>query len=172
MRRARAVLLAITACLVVASPAAAAKPQMERVDVDEHFLDEFLTDACGTDVFADITGHSTFRTWTDAEGNPTRDLNNFAIKVTWSSAFGSVSTVDVGADRAIYHPDGSITLTVIGNVQSITVPGQGRVYADVGRTVFHVTFPDPEGEPVFELVRQSGKHFGDQLMVICEVLGP
>jgi hypothetical protein len=92
--------------------------------------------------------------------------------VTWSSAFGSVSTVDVGADRAIYHADGSITLTVIGNVQSITVPGQGRAYADVGRTVFHVTFPDPEGEPVFELLRQSGQHFGDQLAVICEALAP
>ena len=173
MRRVRAVLLATLACLLVASPAAGAKPVMEREDLNEiGVLDPFLTEACGVDVFSDIVGHAIFRTWTDAEGNPTRELHNFAVRVRYHSEFGEVRTLDVGIDRVTHNPDGSITLTVIGNVQSIQLPGQGRVYADVGMTIFHITFPDPEGDPVFEIVRQAGQHEGDQLAVICGVLAP
>lgn len=172
MRRARAVLLASIVSLVVVGPAAAAKPMMDRLDLDESFLDEFLTDVCGFDVFLDVGGHIIFRVWTDADGNPTHEVNNFAVMLTWSSASGSVSTVDVGADRVIFNPDGSITISVIGNVQPITVPGQGLVYANVGLVSFHITFPDPEGEPVFEIVREVGQHFGDQVAAICEALAP
>ena len=146
---------------------------MERVVVnDVGILDEFLTEACGFDVFVDATGHIIFRSWTDAEGNPTRDLNNFGIRLRIYSEFGAVRTVDVGVDRVTHNPDGSITNVVIGNVQSIQIPGQGRVYADVGQTTLHITFPDPEGEPVVEVLRQVGQHEGDQVAVICDALAP
>ena len=136
MRRVRALLLehAITV-LLVASPAAAGKPVTERVaDDDVGILDEFLTDACRFDVFVDASGHITFRLWTDAEGNPIRELNNFGVRLRFYSEDGSVRTVDVGADRVTHKPDGSFTNVVIGNVQSIQIPGQGRLYADGGTT--------------------------------------
>jgi hypothetical protein len=173
MRRARVFLLASIACLVVASPAAAAKPVMERIDIsDIGVVDEFLTDACGFEVLVDATGHIIFRFWTDADGNPTREVNNFGIRLRFYSEWGSVSTVDVGVDRVTYHPDGSLTISVIGNVQSIHLPGQGIVYADVGIVTFHVSFPDPEGEPVVEVLHEAGQHFGDQTATICEALAP
>ena len=75
-----------------------------------------------------------------------------------------MSLVDVGVDRVTYNADGSITQAIIGNVQSSILPGQGRVYADVGQTTLMITFPDPEGDPVVELVRQVGQHsdFGQE----------
>jgi hypothetical protein len=88
------------------------------------------------------------------------------------SEFGELRTVDVGADRVTFHADGSITTSVIGNVQSIQLPGQGRVYADVGITTLHITFPDPEGDPVVEVLHQAGQHEDDQVAVICEALAP
>jgi hypothetical protein len=146
---------------------------MERIDINDiGILDEFLTEACGFDVFTDATGHVIFRVWTDEEGNPTREVNNFGIKLRIYSEFDEVSTVDVGADRVTHNADGSITISVIGNLQSIQVPGHGRVYADVGVTTLHITFPDPEGDPVVEVLHQAGQHDDDQLAVICEVLAP
>jgi hypothetical protein len=174
MHRARALLLAFVSCLLVAGPAAAAKPEMERVPINDiGILDEFLTDACGFDVFLDATGHIIFRVYTDAEGNPTREVNNFGVRLIWYSEWGSVSAVDVGVDRVTLHPDGSLTISVTGSVQSpITLPGQGVLAADIGITTIHITFPDPEGEPVVEVVHEAGLHFGDQAAAICEALAP
>jgi len=55
-------------------------------------------------------------------------------------------------------------------VQSINIPGQGRVYADVGQVTIHITF-DANGDPLFEVLQQHGQHEGDQLEVLCSVLG-
>jgi hypothetical protein len=165
--------LTVLASLLASSPVAAAKPVMEHLQLsDTGIRDEFLSEACGFDVWVDFVGVATFRVWLDSEDNPLREVNNFGVRVRYYSEWGSIRTQDVGADRAIYHPDGSVTLTVIGNVQSIQVPGQGRVYSDVGLVSFHITFPDPEGEPVFELLSVAGQHSDDQLSVICDVLAP
>ena len=172
MPRIRALLLASVACVLVASPVAGAKPIMERVDLNEiGVLDEFLTDVCGYDVFVDVTGHILFRLFTDEEGNPQRELNNFGVKLRLYSEWGSLEVVDVGVDRVTFHTDGSITQVVVGNVQSIQLPGQGRVYSDVGQIAFLLTFPDPEGPPEVEVLWEHGQHSEvDQLDVICQAL--
>ena len=59
---------------------------------------------------------------------------------------------------------------IVGNVQSIEIPGQGRVYADVGQITLLITF-DENGDPIFELTSQHGQHDGDQLEALCSVLG-
>ena len=173
MRRVRVMVLTVLASLLVTSPVAAAKPVMEHLQIrDIGLQDEFLSEACGFDVWVDAIGVITFRVWLDADDNPLREVNNFGVRLTYYSEWGSIRTVDVGADRAIYHADGSVTLTVIGNVQSMQIPGQGRVYSDVGRVSFHFTFPDPEGDPVVEVLSEAGQHSGDQLDVICTALAP
>ena len=173
MRGLRVALLATLACLVLASPAAAGKPLMEKATLNDiGVLDEILTEVCGFDVFLDATGHIIFRLFVDDEGEPIREVNNFGVHLRLFSEWGSIQLVDVGVDRILYNEDGSITQLIIGNVQSIQVPGQGRVYADVGLTEVLVTFPDPEGDPVFELIRQAGQHSDNHLDVICAALAP
>lgn len=173
MRRVSVMVLTILASLLVTSPIAAAKPFTEHLQIrDVGLQDEFLSEACGFDVWVDAIGVITFRVWLDADENPLREVNNFGVRLRYYSEWGSISTVDVGADRATYHPDGSVTLTVIGNVQSHQIPGQGRVYADVGRVSFHFTFPDPEEDPVVEVLSVAGQHWGDQLGIICDALAP
>lgn len=174
MRRARALLIALTACLAIVSPVAAGKPIMDKFPISEAgVLDEFLTEACEFDVFLDVTGHVIFRLFVDAEDNPAREVNNFGIRLRFYSEWGSVRTVDVGVDRITYNADGSITQVIIGNVQSIQIPGHGRIYSDVGQTTFLITFPDPEGPPEFEVIKQAGQHSDtDPTPLICEALGP
>ena len=77
----------------------------------------------------------------------------------------------MGPDRVTYLDDGSIILATTGNVQPITVPGQGKVVADSGQSVFHVTFPEDGSDPIFELIRQPGNHTeGDPTPIVCDVL--
>lgn len=135
----RRVMRAIGLCLLgaafVAGPAVAAQPGREFVAVDDVFVDDFLSDACGVEVTAHVTGHVIFRLFADPDGNPVRELNNYALHVLWSSENGEINAQDVGADRVTYLDNGGVILIVIGTVQSFSIPGQGRVYADVGRTM-------------------------------------
>ena len=171
MRRlARVLGLGLAAAILVASPVNAGRPVMERAVVDEMFEDEFLSEVCGAAVTAHITGHAIFRTFLDAEGNPVRELHNFALGGTYTSENGSVRFRDVGADRVTYLPDGSLLQVVIGSVRSFSIPGQGRAYSDVGRSVFLITF-DENGDPTFTLISQSGQHDEDSLGPLCSVLG-
>jgi len=51
------------------------------------------------------------------------------------------------------------------------VPGQGRVLADTGQSVFHVTFPEDGSDPIFELIRQPSQHTGgNTAQIACGVL--
>jgi hypothetical protein len=173
MRRRITLILAsaLLGMAVLAPPAAAGKPESERVEISEiGVLDEFLTEECGTEIWLDVTGHAIFRIFSDADGNPVRELNNFAIRRTFYSENGSISTVDVGPDRAWYNDDGSIELFVTGNIGSLTVPGQGKVVANTGWTHLHITFPE-EGDPIVDVIDEAGQHWGDDIAVFCEVLG-
>jgi hypothetical protein len=146
--------------------------EVERVPIDDVGVhDDFLSDACGFDVWFDGSGHITFRLVSDADGNPLREVNNYAVRVGYSSEFGSLSTVDVGPDRVTYEADGSITVFTTSNIQSLIAPGEGRVYSDVGWTQLRITFPD-EGDPVVEFVAAAGQHWGDSVEVICGLLAP
>jgi len=171
MRRiARVVGLAVLGTLLVAAPVSAGKPQMERVVVDDQFVDDFLSEACGAEVTFQATGHITFRLFTNSAGNPTRELNNYALTAVYSSENGSVRAKDVGVDRVTYQADGSLIQIIIGSVQSFSIPGQGRVYQDVGRTRVVITF-DANGEPSFDATPLGGQHDPDQVGPLCSVLG-
>ena len=168
MRRiSRAIGLALLGAMLSAGPASAAQPDRTFHSVDEESVDEFLSEACGTEITVHVTGHWIERIFFDEAGEPVREVNNYAFHVTYSSENGEITTGDVGADRATHHPDGSLTVTIIGSVRSISVPGMGRVYADVGR--FQLEF-DANGELV-DAFPLSGQHDPDQISVICSILG-
>jgi hypothetical protein len=169
-RRSRVIALGLFAALAFAAPAQAARPEFERIPIDDHFVDDFLSDECDTEVTADVTGHINARAWIDENDEVMREVNNFAIQIRWSSEHGSIFAHDVGVDRISYLDDGSIIQAVIGGVQSFSAKGLGHIYADVGRTVFHITFDDL-GNPSVEMVAQSGQHDEDQLGAICSILG-
>ena len=167
MRRiARVIGLGVLGAVLVATPVSAGKPDMERVVVDDTFVDLVLSAACGVEVNAHVTGHATFRVFTDAAGNPVRELNNFALSVLWWSENGAIHAKDVGVDRVAYFEDGSVLQFIIGSVQSFSIPGQGRVYADTGRTMLEV---DAAGNVT--VTPLGGQHDPDQLGAICAVLG-
>jgi hypothetical protein len=158
--------LSLLLWVLLAGPASAARPDQLRVPVDDLFVDPFLTSACGVEVTVHATGHAIFRALTDADDNVTHEVNNFAIDLTYSSESGAIHAKDVGADRVTYFEDGSFVDIIIGSVQSFSIPGEGRVYADVGRSMLEV---DASGNSTFTPL--GGQHDTDQTEMICEFLG-
>lgn len=170
MRRTiRIIGLAVLGTALLATPASAARPQQVRSQVDDVFVDDFLSETCGVAITAHVTGHFIVRLFTDAHGAPIREVNNYALSVRFSSDSASIFAKDVGVDRVTYLADGSLIQVIIGSVQSFSSPGMGRVYADVGQQTLRITF-DENGDPAFELVSSHGQHDDDQLDVICSIL--
>jgi len=167
MRRAiRITVLGLLACSLLAAPASAGRPAQTFIPVDDLFVDPFLSGACGVDVTVSATGHVILRAFTDANGNLVREVNNYAIDLTFSSENAAIHAKDVGVDRVTYFEDGGLIDIIIGSVQSFSIPGQGRVYADVGRSMLEI---DANGNTT--LTPLSGQHDPDQTAVICDILG-
>ena len=94
--------------------AAGAPPTFERIDVDETFADEFLTEACGVEVTTTARGHITVRTFEDGTGPTT--VTTINVGLTATAGDRTFRFRDVGADIERIEPDGTIVLSIIGQV--------------------------------------------------------
>jgi hypothetical protein len=98
-RIARVVSLGLLAALLIAAPVAAAQPLMERIELDDQFVNPFLSDACGVEVTMHLTGHLTFRLFSDADGDPVSELDNFVIHIRSWTVYGEIHANNVHLDR-------------------------------------------------------------------------
>jgi hypothetical protein len=158
-------LVAACLALLAASPVAAGAPTIERQDINDVGvpLDE-LSEACGFDVWVDVTGHITDHVFTDSEGNERREITNYNLLVTYHSDNGSVFAVNVGPDRIWFNADGSLTLQITGNVESLHGKGNGGAYQDVGFTELIINGDD------VTFVRAPGQHDDNHDEVLCGLL--
>jgi hypothetical protein len=164
-------LVALAALLALPGGALAAKPQT--IPVDDEFVDDFLTDACGFEVIHTVTG--TIRVSEDAQGF---FLARFSLKHTLTGPGGSLSFPDVGIDKLRAVSDDGVTRVetvmatgVLG--LRIVVPGEGVVAANTGREIRVFTFNRETGEFSFELAVDSGLDKpleGAALDAVCDAL--
>ena len=94
--------------------ASGAPPTFERIDVDDTFADEFLTAACGVDVTTTVRGHVILRTFSREEGLV--QLNTLNLAITATAGDRTFRFRDVGADNTRVTPDGTVVLSIIGQV--------------------------------------------------------
>ena len=115
-RRCRVGLLSgvLVACGLAAGPATGAAPTFERIDVDDTFADEDLSEECGVDVTTRVRGQVILRAFSGEKG--LLQLNTLNLAVTVSSGENSYRFRDVGADHLQQNPDGSLVLSIIGQV--------------------------------------------------------
>ena len=101
--------------LAGATPALAAPPAIEVIDVDESFEDTVASEACGFTVTQTATGTVRVRTFEDG-GTGVQELASISITRTLSSENGSIRFRDVGVDKFQVQPDGTVVLLVAGNI--------------------------------------------------------
>jgi hypothetical protein len=138
MRRRRASgLLAILGALLTvglgATAAAAQAPVKETMTISETVVDEFLTEACGVEVTTTATGRVTFFTFPDRPVGP-QDLTTVNVALVATAGDNQVRFRDVGIDLVRVQPDGTVILSVVGQVP-FDFTGVMKVNLDTGEVI-------------------------------------
>jgi hypothetical protein len=119
MRRPRTtgVLAVLGALLVVvlgATAAAAQAPVKEVIQIDDTFDDEFLSEECGVPVTTTATGQITF--FTSSDGVVLQNLTTLNVSFVATAGDNQVRFRDVGGDQLRVQPDGTVILSITGQV--------------------------------------------------------
>ena len=141
----------------------AAKPEFITFQVD----DTFVTGECdGFSIIEHVEGRIKVSAHFDKDGNFAMQVVRVHLRHTLSNSETGVSltTPDVGIDKVTVHKDGSTTVAIIGVVARIVIPGQGLVFARIGRVVID----DNTGEAIFEAGQQDD--FANLIPVLCSAL--
>jgi hypothetical protein len=93
----------------------AAAPTFERITVDETFVDEQLSEACGVTATVTLQGQVTLRTFPD-EGTGLVALNTLNLAATITADGRTFRLRDVGGDLVRIEPDGTALLYITGQV--------------------------------------------------------
>jgi hypothetical protein len=103
--------------VAVLSPgvAAGAPPTFETIVVDDTFVDEELTAACGVTVTVRLQGEILVRTFED-EGTGVTELRTINLAGTATADDRTFRFRDVGADLTRIEPDGTAVLLIIGQL--------------------------------------------------------
>ena len=112
MRKLLALAVLVLGVVVVAS-ATAGQPVIVSEDVDDTFLDEFLTDACGFDVTTHAQGHIITREFDRETG--TLVVRTLSVALTATAHGKTYRFRDVGADQVRVTKEGAI-LSIVGQV--------------------------------------------------------
>jgi hypothetical protein len=107
-----AALLSVAA-LTATGPAAAAPPVIEREQIDDSFADEFLTAECGVDVTTTVTGAIMTMT---TEAGRLLEVRTINLGFTATAGDNIVRFRDVGGDFLLMQPDGTLVVTVVGQI--------------------------------------------------------
>ncbi len=123
------------AAALTAAPAHAAGPthSVEELEftIAEH---PFFSEVCGFPVSLHVWGTWNLVTWTDAEGDVTREIRNFRFRSTSTANGISVDGITMGPEIWTYAEDGTASAQVMGVVNR-RVPGQGTVTLFAGYDV-------------------------------------
>jgi hypothetical protein len=167
----------------VAQPAAAAKPLIERISIDDQFTDPFFSAECFFEVTFTATGSVLVHTWETDDGEVARQVVNYAIRASYSANGNTLHAVDTGVDTFTVYPDGSMLFHVVGSIALLTADGTGPVAGSAGLFAILLTplldedgnpVLDPDGNPIFteEVLLDAGVRPEFDLAAICAALAP
>jgi hypothetical protein len=104
----------VVAAVIAPSASAGGKPTIERIDVDESFVDDVLTEECGVPVMTSAQGHIDVKTFPDGTGPAS--IVTLSIALTATSGDNAYRFRDVGSDHVQVKQDGTAILLVVGQV--------------------------------------------------------
>ena len=136
MRRVRtigmlAVLGALLTVVLGATAAAAQAPVKEVIQVNETFADEFLTEECGVPVTTTATGRVTVFTF---NGTVLQEMTTLNISLVATAGDNQARFRDVGIDQVRVQPDGTVILSIIGQVP-FEFTGVMKINLDTGEVI-------------------------------------
>jgi len=166
MKRFALVAAALAATLLVLAPVATADPPATTVT----HVDRTGTIPAGVFCPFAFTFHTegTFRETVFSDG---RDVTwAVAFSVTYTNPANGKTLVTRLAGPFIVEPngDGTVTVSINGNDGHLTAPGQGQIFAAVGRLVYIADAADPFTP--LTIVKSTGQQDPSQFPATCEGL--
>jgi hypothetical protein len=94
-----------------------------------------------------------------------------SFKVTYTDPANGKQATTVLAGPIVVEPngDGTVTVTINGNDGHLTAPGEGTVFAAVGKLVYIADASDPTLTPI-AIVKSTGQQDESQFPGTCEAL--
>jgi hypothetical protein len=153
-RRSAALLLGAICAIVLATPALAAAPAIEKIVIDDTRVFPAGT-RCDFEVIGARSGTLTVKTWTDGSGVVRQTLTWDGAKIVYTNPANGKSVTTHLAGPAILEPngDGTSTLTIPGNDQAVVAPGHGFI---AGHTGLSITIVDDATGALLEVLKLAG----------------
>jgi hypothetical protein len=107
----------------------------------------------------------TIRETVFSNGKDVQRTVDFHITYTNPATGKSVTTVLAGPFIEVPNGDGTVTVTVNGNDGHETVPGEGSIWANVGKLVYIADANDPETP--LTILKSSGQQGESQFPATC-----
>jgi hypothetical protein len=170
-----ALIVVVLAMLLPMAAAAAPKRQHFSDQIDETFPRDDLAAICGFAVTQTNVG--LVHGWFIEEADGTFVADNVHVQLTGTFIGPSGKTVTFFLNQQIKSAvgaDGSFTVEITGVHGRVTVPGQGKIAATIGRLV--LVFPPDGGEPDVEFHGNENEEefFGSpgDPGLLCTLLAP
>jgi hypothetical protein len=165
MKKACAVVLVAAAAVAAFAPAAAAE---QPVTTEVH-LDRTRTIPIGPCPFPFVVHtQGTLRQTVFSSGKDVTHAIDFHITYTNPANGRTATTVLAGPFIVEPNADGTVTVRINGNDGHITTPGQGSVFANVGKLVYIADPADP-GVPL-TILKSTGQQDPSQFPATCDAL--
>ena len=152
---------AVALALVAAMPAFAEQPVVTETHLDRTRTIPAGPDFCPFPFVVHTEG--TLRTAVYSDGRTVTWAVDFHIAYTNPANGKSVGTVLAGPVIEEPNGDGTVTVTINGNDGHVTAPGQGTLWAEVGRLVY---IADSSGTPL-EVLQSTGRQDPLEFPAVC-----
>jgi hypothetical protein len=160
------VVIAVLALAALAPTAAADQPVTTVTTFDHTFT---IAAGPGTCSFP-ILGHSqgSIRETVYSNGKDVQHAVDFHITYTNPANGKTLTTALAGPFIVEPNADGTVTVTINGNDGHLTAPGQGTIFADVGKLVY-IADPSDVFTPL-SIVKSTGRQDASQFPATCQGL--
>ncbi len=156
----------IAAVAVLAPTASADEPVTTVTQIDRTFTFPAGPNACPFPFLVHSEG--SFRETVFSNGKDVTHAVDFHVTYTNPANGKSLSTVLAGPFVVEPNADGTVTVTINGNDGHITAPGQGTIFAAVGKLVY-VADPSDVFMPL-AILKSTGRQDASQFPATCEGL--
>jgi hypothetical protein len=167
MRRLMLFLGVIVIATATASPASSTAPATQVIPIDFSFTPPLLSAACGFTVARHVEGTLTIRTFYDAQGSFTRELDQYQLVETVSANDRTLVGRTIQNIAVTLLADGSFTVAFVGTDFRLPVPGAGIAFGSVGRLLL-LFAPD---HTLLDVVQDVGDVRSD-FATLCQALAP
>lgn len=160
-------LVAVTATLAALAPAASAdQPVTTITQIDRTFTFPAGPNGCSFPFLVHTQGTLTETVF--SSGKDSTHAVDFHVTYTNPANGKSLTTVLAGPFVSVPNGDGTVTVTINGNDGHITAPGEGTIFAAVGKLVYIADASDVSTP--LTILKSTGRQDASQFPATCEGL--